>query len=317
MHQANLPDFFWDLPHKFIILHPMNMLTKFLKYLQVERNYSVQTIRAYGDDLQQFFAFCGLNPNIDELTSVSHRTIRAWLSSLLSNNLSARSVNRKLSSLRCFYRYLLRNNVITVNPLSKVVAPKTTQKLPSFLTKDEASKMIDAIEYPSGFVGLRDLMVMELFYYTGMRVSEMTNLKVNGVNLQSLTIKVLGKGAKERIIPIHPALAKLLEEYIDQRNELVPVNQMPYLIVTNTGNKPYQQMVYRIVKKYLSMVTPLDKKSPHVLRHTFATHLLDEGADINAIKELLGHSNLTATQIYTHTGVDRLKKAYKQAHPRA
>jgi integrase/recombinase XerC len=177
--------------------------------------------------------------------------------------------------------------------------------------------MIDSIEYPEGFVGLRDLMVMQLFYFTGMRVSEMTTLKVDEVNLRSLTIKVLGKGAKERIVPIHPVLATLLEDYIAQRNKLVSINQVPYLIVTNKGDKPYQQMLYRIVRKYLSMVTPLEKRSPHVLRHTFATHLLDEGADINAIKELLGHSNLTATQIYTHTGVDKLKKAYKQAHPRA
>ncbi len=295
----------------------MNMLTRFLRYLQIERNYSVQTIRAYGDDLRQFFAFCGLNPDSDDLSSISHRTIRAWLSSLLSTNISARSVNRKLSSLRCFYRYLLKNKVITVNPLLKVVAPKTTQKLPSFLTKDEASRMIDSIEYPEGFVGLRDLMVMQLFYFTGMRVSEMTTLKLDEVNLRLLTIKVLGKGAKERIVPIHPVLATLLEDYIVQRNKLVSVNQVPYLIVTNKGDKPYQQMLYRIVRKYLSMVTPLEKRSPHVLRHTFATHLLDEGADINAIKELLGHSNLTATQIYTHTGVDKLKKAYKQAHPRA
>jgi integrase/recombinase XerC len=295
----------------------MNMLAKFLKYLQVERNYSVQTIRAYGDDLRQFFAYCNVDPNSNELNTISHRTVRAWLSSLLNSKHTARTVNRKLSSLRSFYRYLLKNKVVSVNPLTRVVAPKTAKKLPSFLTKDEAINVIDSVVYPEGFAGIRDLLVIELFYYTGIRVSELANLRVDGINLSAQTVKVLGKGNKERIVPIHPELSALLSTYIEQRNDMVQLNQTPYLIVTNGGNKPYPQMLYRIVRKYLSLVTPLEKKSPHVLRHTFATHLLNEGADISAIKELLGHSNLATTQIYTHTGVDKLKKAYNQAHPRA
>lgn len=293
------------------------MLTKFLKYLQVERNYSVQTIRAYGDDLRQFFIFCGINPDVKELPQVNHRTIRAWLASLLDNDNTSRTVNRKLSSLRSFYKYLVKTGAVTVNPLAKVVAPKMSKKLPVFLNTSETDRMLDVIKYPEGFIGLRDLIVIELFYFTGVRVSELAGLTVQNVNIKSSTIKVMGKGSKERIIPMHPELKPLLEKYLSQKKELFPSNLTPYLIVSNNGGKPYTQLLYRIVNKYMSLVTSLEKKSPHVLRHSFATHLLNEGADINAIKELLGHANLSATQVYTHTSIEKLRSAYKQAHPRA
>lgn len=293
------------------------MLTRFLKYLQVERNYSVQTIRAYGDDLRQFFAYAGIEPETKDLSGVNHRVVRAWLAHLLETNHTPRSVNRKLSSLRSYYRYLLKMGLVITNPLSKVVPPKTSRKMPVFLTPAESNRVIDDVVYPEGFFGLRDLMVIELFYFTGIRVSELAGLKVHDINLSSSTLKVLGKGSKERIIPIHPELKSLLTEYIKQKNEFFPSNQVPYLIVTNSGGKPYSLMLYRIVNKYLSMVTSLEKKSPHVLRHTFATHLLNQGADINAIKELLGHADLSTTQVYTHTSVEKMKKAYQQAHPRA
>ena len=293
------------------------MLTRFLKYLQVERNYSVQTIRAYGDDLRQFFAYAGIEPETKDLSGVNHRVVRAWLAHLLETNHTPRSVNRKLSSLRSYYRYLLKMGLVITNPLSKVVPPKTSRKMPVFLTPAESNRVIDDVVYPEGFFGLRDLMVIELFYFTGIRVSELAGLKVHDINLSSSTLKVLGKGSKERIIPIHPELKSLLTEYIKQKNEFFPSNQVPYLIVTNSGGKPYSLMLYRIVNKYLSMVTSLEKKSPHVLRHTFATHLLTQGADINAIKELLGHADLSTTQVYTHTSVEKMKKAYQQAHPRA
>ncbi|MDX9846338.1 MAG: tyrosine-type recombinase/integrase [Tenuifilaceae bacterium] len=293
------------------------MLTRFLKYLQVERNYSVQTIRAYGDDLRQFFAYAGIEPETKDLSGVNHRVVRAWLAHLLETSHTPRSVNRKLSSLRSYYRYLLKIGLVNTNPLSKVVPPKTSRKMPVFLTPTESNRVIDDVVYPEGFFGLRDLMVIELFYFTGIRVSELAGLKVHDINLSSSTLKVLGKGSKERIIPIHPELKSLLTEYIKQKNEFFPSNQVPYLIVTNSGGKPYSLMLYRIVNKYLSMVTSLEKKSPHVLRHTFATHLLNQGADINAIKELLGHADLSTTQVYTHTSVEKMKKAYQQAHPRA
>ena len=293
------------------------MLTKFLKYLQVERNYSVRTIRAYGDDLRQFFAFCGVEPDAENFSAITHRVIRAWLAHLLDTKHSPRSVNRKLSSLRSFYKYLIKVGCVTTNPLSKVVPPKSTHKMPYFLTPAETNSVIDDVVYPEGFFGLRDLMVIELFYFTGVRVSELVNIKVKDVNLDGSTVKVFGKGAKERIIPIHPELKRMLHEYILQKEDFSPSNQVPYHIVSNSGRKSYPQMLYRVVNKYLSMVTSLEKKSPHVLRHTFATHLLNQGADINAIKELLGHADLSATQVYTHTSVERLQTAYKQAHPRA
>jgi integrase/recombinase XerC len=293
------------------------MLTNFLKYLQLERNYSVQTIRAYGDDLRQFFSYCGFNPELNDISVINHRIVRAWLAELIAQKQSPRSVNRKLSSLRSFYKYLLKMGIVSTSPLSKVVAPKTSKKLPVFLTETETNNLLDNVQFSDDFFGLRDLLVLELFYFTGLRVTELTNLTVKNVDDKGSTLKVLGKGNKERIIPIHPELLILLKEYIKQKEQYLASNLMPYLIVTNTWGKSYPQLLYRIVNKYLSMVTSLDKKSPHVLRHTFATHLLNNGADINAIKELLGHSNLSATQVYTHTSIEKLKSAYKQAHPRA
>ncbi|PKP38845.1 MAG: hypothetical protein CVT98_04580 [Bacteroidetes bacterium HGW-Bacteroidetes-15] len=293
------------------------MLTKFLKYLQVERNYSVQTIRAYGDDLRQFFIFCGIDPEVKQFPQISHRTVRAWLASLLDNDNTSRTVNRKLSSLRSFFKYMIKTGVVSVDPLAKVVAPKMRKKLPVFLNTSETDKMLDIIKYPEGFFGLRDLIVIELFYLTGVRVSEMAGLLIKNINIEGSTIKVMGKGSKERIIPMHPELKPMLKSYIEQKEELAPSNLMPFLIVSNSGGKPYSRLLYRIVNKYMSMVTSLEKKSPHVLRHTFATHLLNEGADINAIKDLLGHASLSATQVYTHTSIEKLRSAYKQAHPRA
>ena len=293
------------------------MLTKFLKYIQVERNYSVQTIRAYGDDLRQFFTFCDIEPNTQGVLLVNHRLVRAWLAHLLNTNHTARSVNRKLSSLRSFYKYLLKQGVVSKNPMQKVVAPKSSHKMPYFLSQNETDNLLNKIEYPEGFFGVRDLLVIELFYFVGLRVSELANLKDSDINISSRSVKILGKGSKERIVPLYPDILPLLANYTQQKYDRYPLNQMPYLIVSTTGKKAYPQLLYRIVQKYLSLVTPLEKKSPHVLRHTFATHLLNQGADINAIKELLGHASLSTTQIYTHTSVEKLKNAYKQAHPRA
>ena len=293
------------------------MLTQFLKYIQVERNYSVQTIRAYGDDLRQFFVFCNIEPNKEGIEQVNHRLVRSWLAHLLNTKHSARTVNRKISSLRSFYKYLLKQGVVANNPMQKIVAPKTSNKMPFFLSQQEADNLLNSLDYSQEFFGLRDLLVIELFYFVGLRVSELVNLKESDVSISNCSVKIFGKGSKERLVPLHPDVLKLLQSYIQQKHNRYPSKQMPYLIVSSTGNKSYPQLLYRIVKKYLSLVTPLEKKSPHVLRHTFATHLLNQGADINAIKELLGHASLSTTQIYTHTSVETLKNAYKQAHPRA
>jgi integrase/recombinase XerC len=222
-----------------------------------------------------------------------------------------------MSSLRSFYKFLIQNGVVQKNPMNKVLAPKMSRKMPYFLTTTETDKLLDTVQFPEGFIGLRDLLVMELFYFTGIRVSELANLKVSDFNLSGSTVKIFGKGSKERLVPLHPELKPLLAQYIDLKEELFPEQQMSSLIVSNSGRSAYPQLLYRIVNKYLSMVTSLEKKSPHVLRHTFATHLLNQGADINAIKELLGHASLSATQVYTHTSVEKLRNAYNQAHPRA
>lgn len=197
------------------------------------------------------------------------------------------------------------------------MAPKASKKMPYFLTVAETDKLLDSAIFANNFWGLRDLLVIDLFYFTGLRVAELANLLVSDVSLESNTLKILGKGAKERIVPIHPELMPILSEYIKQKEGLFASNQTSHLIVSNKGGAAYPKLLYRIVNKYLSVVTSLEKKSPHVLRHTFATHLLNQGADINAIKELLGHANLSATQVYTHTSVEKLKSAYNQAHPRA
>ena len=294
------------------------MLENYLKYLEIERNYSAQTIRAYGDDLRQFFAFCCTDSSPEQIAKINHRQVRHWLSQLLSSGQTPRSINRKLSSLRGFFKYIQKQGVAHGNPLKRVVAPKMGKRVPSFLRPAEANKLFDDSPYPEGPKGFRDRLVISLFLFTGLRVSELAGLMLKDVDLNNKTLRVLGKGRKERIIPIHPELQALLNHYITCIRAQLGSDQLtPQLILSNKGGKPYPEMLYRIVTGYVSGVTPLEKRSPHVLRHTFATHLLNRGADLNAIKELLGHANLSATQIYTHSSIEKLKNTYKQSHPRA
>ena len=241
--------------------------------------------------------------------------IRSWLVQMMENKISARSVNRKLTTLKTFYRFLIREGILEENPMRKIISPKTARRLPVFVEKEKMDILLDQVEFTEGFPGVRDRLILEMFYSTGMRLSELVNLKVFDVDFHKDTIKVLGKRNKERLIPFSKKLEGLIGNYIRCKEE--QFGQTADLFLTNNGKKIYPKMVYLIVRRYLGKVTTLAKKSPHILRHTFATHLLNNGAELNAVKELLGHSNLSATQIYTHNTIEKLKTIYKQAHPKA
>lgn len=293
------------------------MLTSFLTYIRVEKGYSAHTVRSYGDDVTQFFTFCGLDPEKDDCSSITHRHVRYWLSSIISNGFTPRSANRKLSSLRSFFRYLMREGITKTNPVARIIPPKSGKHLPSFVGEKEMTEVLDPERYGDDYTGTRDQLILLLFYFTGIRLSELIGLTVERIDFPSSTIKVLGKGNKERILPMHPELAKIISEYLTIREEVFVNKFEKTLFLTEKGKPVYPKLVYRIVKSNLSNVTTLEKKSPHVLRHTFATHLLNHGAELNAIKDLLGHANLGSTQVYTHSSFEKLKKVYKQAHPRA
>jgi integrase/recombinase XerC len=293
------------------------MLASFIKYLSVEKGYSAHTVRSYGDDVEQFYIYCGLDPEKDHPDKITHRQIRYWLSSIISKGFTTRSANRKLSSLRAYYRYLLREGIVKVNPISRIISPKSGKRVPSFVGESEMNLLLDSDQFSDDFAGVRDQLVLGLFYFTGIRLSELVGLTVERIDFSSQSLKVIGKGNKERVLPLHPELILLISSYLKLRDELFVNNREKTLFLTEKGKPIYSKLVYRIVKENLSKVTTLEKKSPHVLRHTFATHLLNHGAELNAIKELLGHANLSATQIYTHSSFEKLKKVYKQAHPRA
>ena len=292
------------------------MLASFLKYLEIERGYSAYTLRSYGDDARQFMLFCGFDPEMADYTSITHRHIRAWVSHLISQGITPRSANRKLSSLRSFFKFLIREGTVKTNPLSKVVSPKVSKRLPEFVPESDMQKFEPEVLFDSSYEGQRNILMISLFYMTGMRLSELVALKTDSISLASDSVKVIGKGSKERLIPIHPDLKPIINKYNEVRTD-VDINNSKSYFLTVKGEPVYPKLVYRVVKHYLSMITPLQKRSPHVLRHTFATHLLNHGADLNAIKELLGHANLSATQVYTHSTFEKLKRNYNQAHPRA
>ena len=290
-------------------------LEQFIKYLTFEKRYSQHTIIAYKNDIIQYQQH--LTSLETEIQLANHQNIRSWIIDLMDNSLDAKSINRKISTLRSFYKFLQKEKVITDNPVQKVLAPKTAKKLPVFITDDKLTTLLDSNSFSDDFEGLRDKLVLELLFGTGIRLSELLGLKTSNVYLNEKTIKVLGKRNKERIIPINLTLTNLLNHYIVEKNNQEYSNNPEVLIVTNTGAKGYPKLIYRIVQKYLSLISTQEKKSPHILRHSFATSLLNKGADINAIKDLLGHANLAATQIYTHNSIERLKSIYKQAHPKA
>lgn len=295
----------------------MNHKESFLQYLQLEKRYSPHTVRSYLNDLDQFYSFLSLLGLPDDPSAVTSHDIRAWIVSMLENKYSTVSVHRKISCLRVFFRYMRKEGIVKNNPLEKVVLPKRKKTLPVFVEEQAMNTLLDETSFTDDFAGVRNRTIIEMLYLTGMRRSELIGLHNNDVDLADGSVKVTGKRNKQRIIPLVKPFIKSLEEYIKVRDENAPVENNGWFFITDKGNKLYDKYVYNIVNSYLAMVTTIEKKSPHILRHTFATHMLNHGADLNSIKELLGHSNLSATQIYTHNTFEKLKKIYKQAHPRA
>jgi integrase/recombinase XerC len=290
------------------------MVARFLKYLQYEKRYSAHTLLAYSTDLRQFTVF--IKSEFEELPEhATYGMIRSWITSLSESNNDARSINRKIACLRSYYKFLLRQGTIAKDPVVRIKVLKAKKKLPHFVTENEMTAVLDSVYVSAEFEELRNVVIIELLYGTGVRLSELIHLKDSSINFRDCSIKVLGKRNKERIIPFSNPLVSLLESYREVRNREIG-KETSYFLVTSKGKQMYPVMVNRIVKKKLAL-TGVEKKSPHVLRHSYATHLLNKGAEINAVKELLGHSSLAATQVYTHNTMEKLKKIFDQAHPKA
>jgi len=295
----------------------MSHKESFLQYLQIEKRYSLHTVRSYLNDLDQFCSFLSDQELTDDPIRATSQDIRAWIVSLLDNNYTTVSVHRKISCLRVFYRYLRKEGVLKSDPLEKVVLPRRKKTLPVFVEEAAMATLLDDFSFGSDFAGIRNRTIIEMLYLTGMRRSELIGLHSADVDLAEGSVKVTGKRNKQRIIPLVKSFVRRLYQYIELRNEKFADYDSEWFFITDKGNKLYDKYVYNIVNGYLAMVTTIEKKSPHILRHTFATHMLNRGADLNSIKELLGHANLSATQVYTHNTFEKLKKIYKQAHPRA
>ncbi len=294
------------------------ILDTFFQHLITEKKYSQLTTKAYRKDLEQFADFLTQNYDISDPAMANHHIIRSWIALLFLNKISPRSINRKLSTLKTYYKFLQRQQAIVENPMLKLVSPKMSRKLPEFIDKDAMSRLFKEIEFPENFSGMRDRLVLEILYSTGMRAGELIELSEKDIDLNTNQLRVTGKRNKQRIIPFGAYLNTIISAFIQLKSKEVKQEQSQhFLITTIKGKKAYPRLIYGIVNRYLSKVTTKTKKSPHVLRHTFATLLLNNGADLNAIKDLLGHANLAATQIYTHNTIDRLKKIYQQAHPKA
>lgn len=295
----------------------MSYKESFLQYLKIEKRYSPHTVRSYLNDLGQFESFLESLGQTDDPSEVTSHDIRAWIVSMLDTGYSAVSVHRKVSCLRVYFRFLRREGKVKSDPVQKVVLPKRKKSLPVFIEEKAMQTLLDDYSFGDDFAGIRNKTIIEMFYLTGIRRSELIGLKDSDVDLADASVKVTGKRNKQRIIPLVTSFVKNLEDYIRMRNADVGNISGEWFFVTAKGNKLYDKFVYNIIKGYLAIVTTADRKSPHILRHTFATHMLNKGADLNSIKELLGHANLSATQVYTHNTFEKLKKIYKKAHPRA
>lgn len=295
-----------------------DMLFSFINYLEHEKRASAHTVLAYRKDLEQFQDFIRTSFGQETLESADHGEIRAWVVDLVEQGLSSTTVNRKIATLRSYYKFLLRAGDIKKDPTYKIKALKTPKKLPEFVQESAMKKVLNELEYSKDFDGQRDRMVMEFLYLTGVRLSELINLRWSDINLGDASVKVLGKRKKQRIIPLTHHLSRNIISYKKVFEEtFLNVNESDYFIVINGRKQVYPMKIYRIVRHYLDLFAQTSKRSPHLLRHTFATHLLNKGADLNAVKDLLGHANLAATQVYTHNSMEKLKAVFDQAHPKA
>lgn len=294
----------------------MSHQESFINYLKYEKRYSHLTAIAYKKDLDQFEEFFIKTIGDFNVEGINDKIVRQWVIELMDAGISARTVNKKISALKSFYKYLLRLELVKENNLVKVIVPKVRKKLPQFVEEKNLNHLLDDGFFGRDFEALRDKLILSLLYGSGIRLAELMHLKDADMNQTESLIKVLGKRNKERITPYPRSMNELIDQYKTERNQLFG-NISQSLFVTSSGEPVYEKLIYRVVNKYLALVTTIDQKSPHVLRHTFATHMLNRGADLNAVKEMLGHSNLSATQIYTHTSLDKIQKVYKQAHPRS
>ena len=293
----------------------MSYQESFINYLKNEKRYSSHTIVAYKNDLDQFVLFCTEMIGEFNVKEVDSKLVRNWVVSLMEQNLSPRSASRKVTTLKTFFKYLMREQIVDNNPAVNIPLPKIRKKLPNFVEEKSLHHLLDDGYFSNDFCGIRDKLIIYLLYGTGIRLAELQRLKESDFIKKEYLIRVIGKRNKERIIPYPRSINNLLELYVEIRNKEVEL-KTDKLLVTDKGKPVYEKLIYRVVKNNLTKVTSLEKKSPHVLRHTYATHLLNKGADLNAVKELLGHSNLAATQVYTHTTFEKLHDIYKQAHPR-
>ena len=293
------------------------LLHSFLDYLLLEKNYSELTIKAYGKDIQSFLDFLKEEYKDENLKEVNYAQIRSWIIQMVNQNISNRSINRKISSLNSFFKFLIKTEYIKINPLAKHKALKTSKKVQVPFSEEEINSVLNKISHADSFEGVRNKLIIELFYATGIRRIELINIKIKNIDLESKTVKILGKRNKERVIPLLNMLVDSIKTYLEKRKSLEKIEDEDYLLLTVKGVKLYETLVYRIINEYFSLASSKVKKSPHILRHSFATHLLNQGAKLNAVKELLGHSSLAATQVYTHNSIAELKKVYAKAHPRS
>lgn len=291
-------------------------LNRFIEYLSLEKKYSSHTVNAYGSDIQEFESFCKSSYDMGCIDSVPYSIVRSWVVSLSEDNISNRTINRKVASLKAYYKFLQKVGVIEVNPLAKHRALKIPKKLETPFSEAEMEDVFSSVNYSDDFEGRRDRLIVHVLYATGMRRAELVNLKLVYVDFESNNIKVLGKRNKERIIPLLDETRELLKAYLEERSSLGKIVDSDYVFLTKSGNKVYETLVYRIINRYFREVSAKVKKSPHILRHTFATHLLNKGADLNSVKELLGHASLASTQVYTHNSIAELKKVHAASHPR-